>query len=107
MKTFISYFLAIVAAIAASTALAWVLAFNNLVFTSFFAPKQEQIRRDVFEQSKAYRDGVIQELYSLRVEYMRADPSIQPALASAIRHKSAGLPKDVIPADLALFLSSI
>ena len=87
--------------------LIWVLASNNLMMMKVFAPATEQVRRETFEQSKAYRDGMVQELRSLQIEYIKAPDDVKPALASAIRHKAVGLPVDALPADLQVFVQSI
>ena len=81
--------------------------FGSLWSNSFFAPKEEALRREVVEQSKAYRDGVIQDLNQLRIDYAKADPEVKPALASAIRHRAAGLPEEDMPADIAAFVRSL
>ena len=96
-----------VLALLAVVALGWLLTANSLALQKVFAPAQEQVRRDTFEQSKAYRDGAVQELAALRVEYMRAAPDVKPAMASLIRHKAAGVPPEALPYDIALFLKEI
>jgi hypothetical protein len=79
----------------------------NLWSFQFFAPKYEQARRDTFEQGKAYRDGMAQELRALQIEYIKADDKIKPALSAAIKHKAAGVPDDALPADLALWVRGL
>ena len=97
----------VVAAIFGMIALGWGLTFNQLGMQSFFNPKFEQVRRETFETSKAYRDGMAQELRGLQIEYIKADPKVQPALAAAIKHKAAGVPDDALPSDLALFVRTL
>jgi hypothetical protein len=46
--------------------LTWVFQGNDFFLTRFFAPKYEQVRRETFENSKAYRDGMVQELRARR-----------------------------------------
>lgn len=72
-----------------------------------FNPQFEQVRRDTFEQSKAYRDGMAQELRALQIEYIKADEKIKPALAAAILHKAAGVPQDALPYDLFVFIKGL
>lgn len=88
-------------------ALGWALSANDLALSRVFAPAQEQVRREVFEQSKAYRDGVVQELRSMQFAYIKADPAHKAGLASMIRHKVAGVPADAIPADLQQFIQEL
>lgn len=106
MKTIAAIFLGI-AAIVGLLALGWGLTLNQLGKRAFFAPKFEQVRRDTFETSKAYRDGMAQELRALQIEYVKADEKIKPALASAIKHKAAGVPADALPYDLAIFIKEL
>lgn len=80
---------------------------GSLWSNTYFAPKEEALRREVVEQSKAYRDGVVQDLRLLQVDYLKADPSVQPALAAAIRHRATGLDEADMPADVAAFLRSL
>ena len=85
----------------------WFIAGNNLAMMKVFAPATEKVRRETFEQSKAYRDGMVQELRSLQIEYIKAADDIKPALGAAIRHKAVGLPEDALPNDLRVFIQSI
>ena len=85
----------------------WFIAGNNLAMMKVFAPATEKVRRETFEQSKAYRDGMVQELRSLQIEYIKAADDVKPALAAAIRHKAVGLPEDALPNDLRVFIQSI
>jgi hypothetical protein len=103
MKTILAY----LAVLLAGLALIWVLAANSLGLAKVFNPAFEDVRRETFEHSKAYRDGANQELQALRVEYLKADPVVRPALASAIRHKAAGLPDGTLPSDLAYFIKDL
>lgn len=88
-------------------ALGWILTGNNLALTKVFAPKFEQVRRETFEQSKAYQDGVIQELRAYQFEYLKADEAHKAAMGPIIRHKLAGFPSDQLPYDLQQFVSTL
>ena len=44
----------------------------GLEWTKFFAPKRENIRREVFEQTKSYTHGKIQDLAKYFEEYQNA-----------------------------------
>jgi hypothetical protein len=72
-----------------------------------FGPQQEAARRSVFEESKAYNDGMVQELQNMQFQYIQAKPEHREALASVIRHRAAGYPQDRLPADLRSFISSL
>ena len=57
--------------------------------TSFFSPKYEQVRRETFEQSKAYNQGMAQEVMKFQQDYITANDSQKDALASVIIHRTA------------------
>lgn len=96
-----------VAGLLALIALGWVIAGNNLAMFKVFAPAQEQVRRETFEQSKAYRQGMVQELENMRFEYIKAAPEHKAALASIIRHRAADVPRDDLPPSLYAFIKEL
>ena len=72
-----------------------------------FAPKYEQTRREVFEQTKSYNQGMIQELQNMQFEYVKADDTHKQALASIILHRVADFPEDKLPVDLRTFIQKL
>jgi hypothetical protein len=99
--------LATVGAGVGAIALLWAVAYHDLVFTAFFAPKFENVRRNTFEQSKSFRDGSIQELQNMQFEYIKADPAHKKALADVIRHRAVEVPADAMPTDLQSFIANL
>lgn len=55
--------------------LIFVLELVNLGFFGFFAPKYEDIRREVFENTQSYTHGKIQDLARRYHEWRKADLS--------------------------------
>ena len=100
-------FLAVVGGVVGFGALIWGVAYHDLIFTSFFAPKYENIRRNTFEQSKSFRTGAVQELENMRFEYIKAAPEHKKALADIIRHRAIEIPIDAMPADLSAFVNTL
>jgi hypothetical protein len=88
-------------------ALTWGLTYHELIFTSFFAPKFENVRRNTFEQSKSFRTGAVQELQNMQFEYIKASPEHKKALADIIRHRAIEIPIDAMPADLSAFVNTL
>jgi len=88
-------------------ALTWGLAYHELIFTGFFAPKFEDVRRNTFERSKSFRTGAVQELQNMQFEYIKASPEHKKALADVIRHRAAEVPSDAMPSDLQSFISNL
>lgn len=88
--------------------LTWAVEGNDFLLYKFFAPKQEQVRREVFEQSKSYNDGMVQELYSMQRDYVMAKNDEQrAALKSVILHRVAGYDQSKLPFDLRQFISGL
>lgn len=88
-------------------ALGWIFAGNDLAMMKVFAPAKEQVRRETFEESKAYRDGMVQELRAMQFEYLKADPAHQAGMANVIRHRLAGFPETALPYDLQIFIKEL
>jgi len=107
MKTFLATAAAVIVGICLLFGLGWLGTTNSLFMNKVFAPKFEQVRRDTFEQSKAYRDGAVQELQDMQFEYVKAAPEHKAALASIIKHRAAGVPADAMPADLYSFIKEL
>lgn len=85
----------------------WIAEGNNFFLYRYFAPRQEAVRREVFEQSKAYNQGMIQELQNMQFEYVKADPEHKKALASIILHRAADYDENNLPYDLKTFINSL
>lgn len=100
----ITVFVALMVAILGVT---WIATGNECFLYKFFAPKIEQVRRDTFEQSKAYRQGMVQELENMQFEYIKATPEHKDALASVILHRAADVPEDAMTPSLRLFINSL
>ena len=91
-------------------ALSWVLMGNEFFLYKYFAPKQEAVRRQVFEQSRAFNQGMVQELQNKQFDYAKTtDPAAKAALASVILHRASGYNLDdpIVPADLRGFITKL
>jgi len=59
------------------------------------------------KQSKAYRDGLMQELRSAQIDYTKATtPQQKLAIGSLVLHDAAGF-KDELPPDLEAFVRTV
>lgn len=85
----------------------WIVQGNEFFLNKFFMPRNEQVRRETFEQSKAYNQGMIQELQNMQFEYIKADPAHKAALASIILHRAADYDENKLPADLRTFIHDL
>lgn len=99
----------VAAAIIVLLGLTWLFQGNDFFLYKTFAPKYEQVRRETFEQSKAYNQGMIQELSNMQFEYVKAAPEHKAALASIILHRTADfdLEQAQVPADLRAFIADL
>ena len=87
--------------------LGWLVQGNDFFMYQYFAPKYEAVRRDTFEQTKSYQQGMIQDLRRMQEEYITTDKEHQGALKSLILHAAADFPDENLPADLREFLQKL
>ncbi len=106
MKTVTLYVAGCIGIFALITGLTWAVQGNDFYLYKTFAPKYEQTRRETFEQSKAYNEGMAQELRRMQSEYIRAKPEQKAALRSVIVHQFAGY-IGVLPPDLHVFITEL
>ena len=85
-------------------ALGWVATANDWALSAVWMPKMEQVRRNTFEQSVAYNQGMIQDLYGMQVTYSRTDEKHKDALASIILHRYSTYSDLKLPPDLQAFM---
>lgn len=84
--------------------LGWIVQGNDFFMYKFFAPKQEQVRHDVFKNSQAYTDGMVQELQQYMLEYHKAGPEHKAALRTVIVRQSTKVDEKYLPSDLVAFI---
>ena len=79
----------------------------GLVSFQFWGPKEENARREVFENTKSFNDGMAQELRNMQFQYVQAQPEAKAALRSIIIHRADTIPQENLPADLAAFINTL
>ena len=87
--------------------LSWAVMGNSFFLYKAFAPAMEDTRRDVFENTKSYNQGMIQELQNMQFEYIKAKPEHKDALASIILHRAADYDEKQLPSDLRGFIEKL
>lgn len=89
--------------------LTWLAQGNDFFMYKVFAPKYEAVRRDTFEQSKAYNQGMVQELQNMQFQYVQADADGKAALADVILHRAAdyNMNDPRVPSDLRRFVEEL
>ncbi len=74
----------------------WLIQGNSFFLYKVFAPQYEQIRRNTFEQSRAFNEGMAQELQRMWLDYQRASVDEKNAIRSLVQHRVAGYDTDNI-----------
>lgn len=97
----------VVLILAAVLGLGWILVANDTQMMKVFGPEREAIRRNTFEQTKSFQDGVTQELRSMQFSYLKAPADQKAGLASVIKHKATQMPAQAMPADLVEFIRTL
>ena len=80
-----------------------------LLSNMFFAPKEEAVRREVFEQSKAFNQGTIQELSTMYREYNAQGTSDtqRKAIKAVALHQTADFDIEKLPPYLYGWISQL
>lgn len=80
----------------------------DLAYQRYFGVRKENVRREVFEESRSYNQAKVQELAKYKLEYERATNKVEKqALEGVIRHKFADYNDDRLPIELQMFLEKI
>lgn len=104
----VGYVLAGIAWVALLIALVFAMELGGLQWKKFFAPKHENVRREVFKATRSFNEAKVQELVKYRLEYMRSnDPAEKGAIASTIRMGFADYDTSKLPYELQMFIEEI
>jgi hypothetical protein len=75
----------------------WIAQGDHFFLYQVFAPKYEQVRRNTFEQSRAFNEGMAQELSGMWRDYNHAtNDGEKAAIRSLVQHRAAGYDIDNI-----------
>lgn len=69
--------------------LTWLVQGNGWFMYKVFAPKYEQVRRETYEQTKSYKQGLIQRLDNLCLQVAKADEGHKSMINDTIRQEFA------------------
>lgn len=92
--------LIIPAVIMFSLGMDWIVQGNNFFLYKFFAPRQEDVRREVYTHTRSYRQGSIQRLNTLCTQLSVADTDHQPMIRDVISQEFADWDVADVPAYL-------
>lgn len=99
MKAFFVTVGLILAGLALILGLVWLFAGNDFMLLKFFGPRQEAVRRQTFEHSKAYRQGMAQEVRNYRIQYQTATKEQKQGLRSVILQELSDYPVETLAPD--------
>jgi len=68
-----------------------------------YGPLNEEVRRDTFEQSRAFNEGTQRDIENLRLEWMKATPEQKIGIRAIALHRIYGLPDRAKTADIIEF----
>lgn len=75
----------------------WAATGNDFILYQYFAPKYEQVRRETFEQSRAFNEGMAQELTGMWRDFQHSsDQGEKDAIRSLVQHRVAGYDTSMI-----------
>jgi hypothetical protein len=85
----------------------WAIEGNSFFLYQVFAPKEAQVERKVFEETKSYNDGVAEEVEGMELAYAQADADHKAAIASIVLHRVAAYDLSKLPQDEQVFISEL
>lgn len=77
-------------------ALIFIFGLAGLGYYKFFGPKTENVKREIFENTKSYLHGVQQDLGKYYLEYQTADEDEKTAIKATIQMRFAEVDTDKI-----------
>jgi hypothetical protein len=97
----------IVLVMVAMFALGFIATGGDLLTYKFWAPKQENARRQVFEQTQSYVQGKVEYITRLRYQYAGADGAQKSALRTLILDEASTIDNSKLPPDLQAFIDTL
>jgi hypothetical protein len=81
------------------------LDYSGILWESFTGPKREDVRREIFEQTKSFNQGMTMKLLDYRKQYILAkDPADKAAIAQVVSHMFADMNTEKLDSELKAFL---
>lgn len=102
----------VIVAVVGVLGLTWLIQGNEFFMYKYFGPRREAVRRQIFETSRAFNQGMVQELQNMQFDYVKlgaGQVNEKAALASIILHRSSGFNLDdpIVPTDLRDFINGL
>ncbi len=107
MRVPVWIFLVIILLVVVLLGLSWLVQGNEFFLYRYFAPKRAAVEREVFENTKSYKECMAQEVRAVQLDYLKADENHKQALRSFILHKVADYDINNLPVDLQEFIRQL
>lgn len=72
-----------------------------------YAPLNEQVRRETYEQSRAFREGTVRDLENMQLEYARGGDAQKAAIKSVALHRLADVDPSLLTPELRDFRAEL
>ena len=80
---------------------------TDFILYKTFAPRFENVRREVFENTKSYNQGMVMQVRNYKMSFETASPEHREALRQSIVHSTADYDVDKLPADLRVWIAQL
>jgi hypothetical protein len=85
----------------------FILNYFDLFNYKFFAPKHENARREVFQNTRSYNEAKVQDLTKYMLEYKLASVEDKEVLKNTILLMFSDYPKERLPVELKQFIDGL
>lgn len=99
--------LLVVGLIVALFVVGFISAGGDLAMFKFWAPKYENAKREVFENTQSYVQGKVSYISSLRLDYEKATGDQKESLRRMIVTEASNVDNDKLPPDMRSFISDL
>lgn len=101
--------LLVLVAVVSAYAIGFLATGGDLAIYRFWAPKQENARRVVFESTQSYVQGKVSYLSQLRLEYETAEPNSvhRKALRTMILTEASNVDNSQLPISMQAFIAGL
>lgn len=107
MKDFFLGLMTLILVLLVLCGVGWVAEGNSFFLYKYFAPKQEQVRYDVYKQSQSYNDSTAKDVADYELQYLHATPDQQPAIASVILQEVSSYDTTKLPPAQQAFINQL
>jgi hypothetical protein len=76
--------------------LAFGLRWAGIQWTGFFGPKEENVRRQIFEETQSFNEGKQQDLAKYYLEYQKGDEQTKAAIKAVVQAQFSYVKKENI-----------